>query len=113
MQKGAPCYSVLYSPMGQPLVEAVMATLRASNDPPLPPALVRGFASPAEVRWQSELSVHPCMHGGLMAMGQAWATHPSATHLLVEFSRALRPKGYRHAHVCMLQRAACDACCRT
>lgn len=54
MQKGPPCYSVLYSPMGQPLVEGVMDAVRMGQDPALPRELLKGMSSAAEVGMLTE-----------------------------------------------------------
>lgn len=45
----AECLTLLYSPAGDPLVERLMADVRAGNVPPLSAEEVRGFADPQEV----------------------------------------------------------------
>ena len=45
----AECLTLLYSPAGDPLVERLMADVRAGNVPPLSAEEVRGFADPQQV----------------------------------------------------------------
>eukprot|EP00198_Chlamydomonas_reinhardtii_P006488 XP_001695824.1 predicted protein [Chlamydomonas reinhardtii] len=45
---GSPCYTLLYSPAGDPWVEALVAGVMAANSPPIPPGQVAGFANASQ-----------------------------------------------------------------
>jgi hypothetical protein len=44
VRRGAPCLTLAYAPAGAALVEAVVAGVRAHNQPPIPAEQVKGFA---------------------------------------------------------------------
>ncbi|KAG2453930.1 hypothetical protein HYH02_002133 [Chlamydomonas schloesseri] len=46
---GAPCYTFVYSPAGDPWVEALVTGVMSHNSPPIPAAQVAGFANASEV----------------------------------------------------------------
>jgi hypothetical protein len=48
VQRDVPCHTFLYTPLGDPWVESLVASVRAANS--VPSDQVRGFGGPHEVR---------------------------------------------------------------
>lgn len=50
LQKDVPCYAFIYTPAGDPLVESVVRSMQAANQPLIPASQIMGLADANQVR---------------------------------------------------------------
>lgn len=58
-QKDVPCYAFIYTPAGNPLVESVVRSIQAANQPYIPASQIMGLADTNQVRISAAKQTSP------------------------------------------------------